>query len=134
MDQQRREELLSVNSALLNQVHDMMDTFAQQQTRLGEVREQLDELRVQATSSDQAVTVTVDAAGSVVEVRITPAAMRSTAEQLGQLVTGVAQEAARSAKQQADALLEPLTEGMPDLPDIVPGAPSLRAGRAPQED
>ncbi|ONM46611.1 YbaB/EbfC family nucleoid-associated protein [Nocardia donostiensis] len=134
MDQQRREELLSVNSALLNQVHDMMDTFAQQQTRLGEVREQLDELRVQATSSDQAVTVTVDAVGSVVEVRITPAAMRSTAEQLGQLVTGVAQEAARSAKQQADALLEPLTEGMPDLPDIVPGAPSLRAGRAPQED
>lgn len=106
-----------------------MDAFERQQQQVAEIRRQLAELQVAARSSDGGVEVTVDSAGAVLEVRVTPAAMRVTAEQLSQTITAVAREAVRRAKEQTETVLAPLAEAageLPDLPDLLPGAPSLR--------
>ncbi|WP_157224078.1 YbaB/EbfC family nucleoid-associated protein [Nocardia paucivorans] len=128
VDDWEHDALRSTNEGLRNQVHRLMDAFEQQQQQIGEVRRQLAELRVSVQSSDGGVEVIVDSAGAVVEVRVTPAAMRGTAEQLSQTITTVAREAVRRAKEQTETMLAPLAEAtrdLPDLPDILPGAPSL---------
>ena len=49
-------------------------------------------------------------------------------ESLAQTITQVARRAAGNVREQVSAQMAPLTseEGMVDLPDIVPGAPSLK--------
>lgn len=133
MDQWQRDALRSANDGLRNQVHELMDAFERQQQQVAEVRRQLAEIRVSASSSDGGVEVAVDSAGAVLEVRVTPAAMRVTAEQLSRTITAVAQEAVRRAKEQTETVLAPLAEAadeLPDLPDLLPGAPSLRESDA----
>ncbi|WP_218002446.1 YbaB/EbfC family nucleoid-associated protein [Nocardia brevicatena] len=62
-----------------------MDAFERQQ-------QQVAEGRASASSSDGGVEVTVDSVGAVLEVRVTPAAMRVTAEQPSGTITAVARK------------------------------------------
>lgn len=129
MDQWQRDALRSANDELRSQVHRLMDAFERQQQQVAEVRQRLAEVRASASSSDGGVEVTVDSVGAVLEVRVTPAAMRVTAEQLSGTITAVAREAVCRAKEQTETVLAPLTEAageLPDLPDLLPGAPSFR--------
>ncbi|MGW5384905.1 YbaB/EbfC family nucleoid-associated protein [Nocardia sp. NPDC003963] len=110
-----------------SRMHDVLDIYEQQQARIGEVRQQLTDLRVRAATSDGAVQVTVDCAGAVLEVCVTPAAMRGTAGELSGLLTDTAREAARLAKERSAHLAAPLSDlagGIPDLSELVPGAPT----------
>ncbi|GGL10663.1 YbaB/EbfC family nucleoid-associated protein [Nocardia jinanensis] len=132
MDRNQFEDFGSATRDMRARMHDMLDAYEQQQAQVGEVRQQLTDLRVQAVTSDGSIQVTVDSAGAVLEVRVTPAAMRGTAGQLSGLLTDTAREAARLAKEHSEAVMAPLADlagGMPDLSEIVPGAPSLRADR-----
>ncbi|MBF6217790.1 YbaB/EbfC family nucleoid-associated protein [Nocardia abscessus] len=129
MDRWERDGLRATNSGMRNQVDHILDALAEQRTHLKEVHEKLSALRCTAESADKLVEVTVDAAGVIVDVRFTPDALRSTPEQLGRSVTEAGREAARRAREQHTAIIAPLTadaEAIPDLPDLVPGAPSLR--------
>ncbi|WP_174188288.1 YbaB/EbfC family nucleoid-associated protein [Nocardia barduliensis] len=129
MDRWERDGLRATNSGIRNQVDHILDALAEQRTHLRTVHEQLSAVRCTAESADKVVEVTADAAGVPVDVRFTQAALRSTPEQLGRSVTEACQEAARRAREQHAAIIAPIAadaDAIPDLPDLVPGAPSLR--------
>ncbi|WP_434452787.1 YbaB/EbfC family nucleoid-associated protein [Lentzea sp. E54] len=82
-----------------------------------------------ASSPDGNVVVTVDSTGVLDKLELGPRAFeRVTPEQLAQTITQVSRRAARNVREQVDAHMAPLTseEGTIDLPDIVPGAPSIK--------
>jgi DNA-binding protein YbaB len=125
MDRNHFDDFGSATRDMRSRMHEMLDAYEQSQTQVGEVQRQLVDLRVQASTSDGSVRVTVDSAGAVLEVCVTPAAMRGTAGQLSGLLTDTAREAARLAKEQTAAVVAPLADlagGMPDLSELVPGA------------
>lgn len=126
MDRWEQDALRSANYGMRNQVDRMLDLLAEQRTQLAEVQQQLDAARFTATSPDGSVEVTVDASGVLTGVRFGENALRDTAEQLGATVTETGRAAARQAQERTRQLLDPLADTMPDLPDLVPGAPSLR--------
>lgn len=136
MEQWEREGLRSANNGMRNQIDYIMDAYEKQQVQLAEIRPQLDALRARASSSDQLVEVTVDSAGVVTDVQLTAQAMRTKPEHLGRAIVEAAQAAARAARTKHDALIAPLVdiaELMPDLPDLVPDAPSWRDTRESAE-
>ncbi|WP_157172659.1 YbaB/EbfC family nucleoid-associated protein [Nocardia exalbida] len=133
MDRWEREGLRSANSGMRNQLEHLLDSFERQQGRLTEVFRELENARTQASSPDQSVEVTVDAAGVLTDLRLTAAAMRQTPEQLSRAIVDATRAAACRAQQHAEALAAPLDDDLndlPDLPDISPGAPSLNEIRA----
>ncbi|MEU6828022.1 YbaB/EbfC family nucleoid-associated protein [Nocardia beijingensis] len=137
VDRWEREGLRSANSGIRNQVDHILDALAEQRPHLAEVRDKLAAVRCTAESADKLVAVTVDAAGVVVDVRFAPTALRSTPEQLGRSVTEASRQAARLARDQHAAIIAPMVAeagAIPDLPDLVPGAPSLRAVWDPARD
>ncbi|MEV5649561.1 YbaB/EbfC family nucleoid-associated protein [Nocardia sp. NPDC052254] len=129
MDQWEREDLRSANSGLRRQVDNLLDAFEQQQSQLGEVCRQLESLRVKASSPDQAVEVTVDSSGVLTDLQLTSWAMRTTPEKLASSILETVQAAAQAAQRQGEALTTPVVadlDELGDLPDVVPGAASLR--------
>ncbi|WP_406235152.1 YbaB/EbfC family nucleoid-associated protein [Nocardia sp. NBC_01009] len=134
MEQWECDGLRSSNFGMRNQVDFILDALAEQQAQVTEVYEQLAAVRATASSADGLVTVTVDGGGVLTDVQFAQEALRSTPEKLGRSVTEAGQEAARLANEQNAAITAPIAAGadaMPDLPDLVPGAPSLRDVRAP---
>lgn len=130
MDRWERDGLRSANSGIRNQVDHILDALAEQRPHVAELRDKLSAVRCTAESADKLVEVTVDAAGVIVDVRFAPTALRGTPEQLGRSVTEAGRQAARLARERHAAIIAPLVaeaDAIPDLPDLVPGAPSLRA-------
>ncbi|WP_433631490.1 YbaB/EbfC family nucleoid-associated protein [Nocardia sp. CA-120079] len=130
MDRWEREGLRSANFGIRNQVENILDALAEQRADQAEAQRKLDTARSCATSADGLVEVTVDRSGVLIDVRFTADAAHSTAEQLGRSVTEAGREAARRVREQTIQMLAPVAaavHAMPDLPDLVFGAPSLRA-------
>ncbi|MEU7630363.1 YbaB/EbfC family nucleoid-associated protein [Nocardia sp. NPDC049220] len=137
MDHWEREELHSATFGMRKQVDQMLDVLAEQRARLDEIQQQLVTAQYTASSSDGLVEVTVDSAGVPTEVRFTKGALRNTVDQLGRSTTEAAREAARRAQEQVRQLVTPIAAAadvLPDLPDLMPGAPSLRGSRDGQGD
>ncbi|MEU2032207.1 YbaB/EbfC family nucleoid-associated protein [Nocardia amamiensis] len=133
MDRWEREGLRSANNGMRNQLEHLLDSFERQQGRLADAFRELENARTQASSPDQSVEVTVDAAGVLTDLRLTAAAMRRTPEQLSRAIVDVARAAARQAQQRTEAIAAPVDaefDDLPDLPDISPDAPSLNEIRA----
>lgn len=129
MDRWEREGLRSANFGMRNQVEDILDALAEQRTHRAELQRKLDTARCTATSADGLVEATVDNSGVLINVRFTKDAARSTAEKLGRSVTEAGREAARRMREQTTQILSPVAaavHAMPDLPDLVLGASSLR--------
>ncbi|NLU83604.1 YbaB/EbfC family nucleoid-associated protein [Rhodococcus sp. HNM0569] len=131
MADQHTEQLRAQNDALERQVGEMLAQLEDQQREFADAQRRVAELRVWGESDDRMVRVQVDATGTVLDVVVAPeATRRSTPELLGSAMTQAARRAADSARTQAnDAMASVLAIGdrMPDLPDLVPGAPSLRS-------
>lgn len=120
-------ELEARNAALRGQVDQMLANLERQTAQLKEAQAEAMAKVGRATSQDGLVEVTVNAGGIVTGVTIAPAAFeRSTPEKLGQSVVATIQQAALSAREQADAALAPYQQDIPDLPDLFPGMPSLK--------
>ncbi|MEV6243097.1 YbaB/EbfC family nucleoid-associated protein [Lentzea sp. NPDC051838] len=120
-------ELEARNAALRGQVDTMLANLERQTAQLKQAQAEAMAKVGRATSQDGLVEVTVNAGGIVTGVRFAPAAFeRSTPEKLGQSVVTTIQQAALSAREQADAALAPYQQGIPDLPDLFPGMPSLK--------
>lgn len=120
-------ELEARNAALRGQVDAMLANLERQTAELKQAQAEAMAKVGRATSQDGLVEVTVNAGGIVTDVKFAPAAFeRSTPEKLGQSVVATIQQAALSAREQADAALAPYQEGIPDLPDLFPGMPSLK--------
>ncbi|WP_394613709.1 YbaB/EbfC family nucleoid-associated protein [Lentzea sp. JNUCC 0626] len=115
------------NAALRDQMNTMLANLERQTAGLKQAQAEAMAKVGRATSPDGLVEVTVNAGGIVTGVTFAPAAFtRSTPEKLGQSVVATIQQAALHAREQADALLSPFTEDVPDLPDIFPGMPSIK--------
>ncbi|MFE9328018.1 YbaB/EbfC family nucleoid-associated protein [Nocardia sp. NPDC052278] len=129
MDRWEREGLRSANFGIRNQVENILGVLTEQQAHRAEVQRKLDTARCTIPSADGLVEVTVDNSGVLIDVRFTADAAHSTAEQLGRSVTEAGREAARRVREQATQILAPVAAAihdLPDLPDLVLGAPSLR--------
>lgn len=115
------------NAALRSQVDSMLANLERQTADLKQAQAEALAKTGRATSQDGLVEVTVNAGGIVTDVKFAPAAFdRTTPEKLGRSVVQTIQQAALSAREQADAALAPFQEGLPDLPDLFPGMPSLK--------
>ncbi|MEV4128152.1 YbaB/EbfC family nucleoid-associated protein [Nocardia sp. NPDC049707] len=129
MDRWEQEGLRSANFGIRNQVESILDALAEQHANRAEIERKVDTARATATSADGLVEVTVDRSGVLIDVRFTADAAHSTAAQLGRSVTEAGREAARRVREQTTQMLAPVAaaiHAMPDLPDLVLGAPSLR--------
>ncbi|MFD4433969.1 YbaB/EbfC family nucleoid-associated protein [Nocardia sp. NPDC058497] len=115
----------AANDALRAQIDSMLDSFTAEKSALLDAQARATE-PVSVWSADNLVRVSGTIAG-VWEVHIAPDAFkRATPESLGRSVTeAIASLATETARVREDALA-PLTSGMPDLPDLIPGAPSMK--------
>ncbi|MGW4843114.1 YbaB/EbfC family nucleoid-associated protein [Nocardia brasiliensis] len=99
-----------------------MDALEQQLAQAAEVRKQLAELRITATSTDLLVAVTVDADGTIIDLDITAEGMRSPPDVLQRSITEAARSAAAQAKERSAALIDPISSTATALSELVPDA------------
>ncbi|MEV6259050.1 YbaB/EbfC family nucleoid-associated protein [Nocardia sp. NPDC051911] len=118
------------SSGLGQQVGSMLEQLQRQREGFVAAQSRLSSATAEAWSSDRLVRVVSNIAGIPIEVHVVPEAFkRSTPEKLGRSVTEAAQLAARLVAERAQQALGPieqLVDGMPDLPDLIPGAPSVK--------
>ncbi len=123
----RRAQLEARNAAMRQHVDALRAGLDRQAAALRSAQEQVSEVTGRARSADGLVTVTVNASGVLTDVQFAPSAFdRSTTDKLARSVVAVAQQAAALAQQKVDAALAPVRGDLPDLPDLFPGAPSLK--------
>lgn len=126
-DPDQRAALEARNAALRTQVNSMLANLERQTSALRDAQAQAQAATGRATSPDGLVTAEVNASGIATDLRLAPTAFdRNSPERLARSILQVLQQAAGDARQKADAALAPLREGMPDLPDLFPGAPALK--------
>jgi DNA-binding protein YbaB len=125
-----REELRARNEALRVQIDGMLEDLHRRSDLLSRAQSEVAALRVEARTPDGLATVTVDSAGAVVAVDLAPEAFaRSTPSRLGEAIAAAARDAAATARRRVQDLMAPVSQAgvdLPDLPDLIPGAPSLR--------
>ncbi len=110
------------------QVSSLLDTFTRQTEMLRDAQEAAARTTASLTSKDGLVRATVDSGGVLTHLEFAPSSFeRSTPEALARSVLQIAREGASRVEQQVADLMSPLTEGLPDLPDLVEDAPSLSA-------
>ncbi|MFD3706258.1 YbaB/EbfC family nucleoid-associated protein [Nocardia sp. NPDC058658] len=113
------------NNALRAQIDSMLDTFNAEKSALLDAQSQATAL-VSVWSADGLVRVSGTIAG-VSEVHITADAFkRTTPESLGASVTEAIAELSRQTSQIQQQAVGPLSASMPDLSDLIPGAPSMK--------
>ncbi|MGY0503342.1 YbaB/EbfC family nucleoid-associated protein [Nocardia sp. FBN12] len=113
------------NDALRAQIDSMLDTFNTEKAVLLDAQSHATEL-VSVWSADGLVRVSGTIAG-VSEVHISADAFKKTTpESLGSSVTEAISELSRRTAQTQQQALGPLSGSMPDLSDLVPGAPSMK--------
>ncbi len=123
-EKQVRNDLLRV------ELDELLSSFDQQRERLEEVRSRLASTTVTVWSPDNLVRVDSNAAGIPFGVHFDPMAFkRSTPDKLARSTLEAVQTAARragEAAQHAIAPLQAMSAEVPDLPELIPGAPSVR--------
>ena len=128
--EEARRQLRHSNSALRAQVDAMLEGLQAQTEALAAAQGAVATATAEAESPDGLVRVTVDAAGAVLSVRVEPSAFtRTTPDRLAESVTAAARAAAADVRERVAEALAPVTAfaaGLPDLPDLVPGAPTMR--------
>ncbi|WP_159447667.1 YbaB/EbfC family nucleoid-associated protein [Streptoalloteichus hindustanus] len=121
------DELEARNAALREQIESGLRELRHRTEGLRAARERVAELTGEATSPDGRVTARVDATGMLTGLELSERAFeRTTPERLARIVTEVVRQAATEARHRAQEELSAFTGNAPDLPDVVPGAPSLR--------
>ncbi|GAB2683101.1 YbaB/EbfC family nucleoid-associated protein [Nocardia goodfellowii] len=112
----------------------MLDDFQRRMRAVGAVAQQRAQITATATTTDETITVTVNADGQVIDTRFSGDFRAMTPEQLGAAVTAVAQAAAADAARQLQNLLAPIADErarQPKLSDLVAGMPDLQAATPP---
>jgi DNA-binding protein YbaB len=123
------DQLAARNAELRGTLDNLMRELKQRTDGLRDAQAAIAAMSGVASSPDGNVVVTVDSTGVLDKLELGPRAFeRVTPEQLAQTITQVARKAALNVRELVNAQMAPLTseEGMVDLSDIVPGAPSLK--------
>lgn len=123
----RRRELQARNEGLRSQIDNMMSDLRRRTDELQERQAEVAGTVHEVTSEDRMVTARVDATGTLQELTLAPKAFeRTSPERLARTITSVIREASGAAQQQLHEKFEPMTRDVPDLSDILPGAPSFQ--------
>ncbi len=97
-------------------------------TELTRVQQERVRLTAKATSRDGAVSITVNANGTVIETRFGPAAEDLEYRKLAQRVTTTAQRAVEELRRKTDELMADIVEGhnrLPKLYELIEGMPNF---------
>lgn len=125
-----REEKRARNDRMRAEMDGLLESFEQQRAQLGELQARLAATTVSVWSADNMVRIDSNVAGIPVDVHIDAGAFkRTTPDKLARSVLEAVHAAARQAgdaTQQAMAPLEAEVGAMPDLSELIPGAPSIR--------
>ncbi|UFS94253.1 YbaB/EbfC family nucleoid-associated protein [Nocardia huaxiensis] len=130
MEQWERDQIREANAHLRLALDGIQADFDREMAELADVQRKLAMMKVHATTPNNLARVTVNASGQVTEVTLADDAfLCSTPKQLAAELNAAIHGAVEAAGSARDQLLEPITmivNGMPDLDQLVPGAPSLR--------
>lgn len=122
-----RAALEARNAAMREQVDGLLEKFHQQTAQLQQAQAAAEQVSATITSDDGLVTATVDSAGSLVSLEFSSSSFqRSDPRRLARTATETVRRATTQVQRQKTELMAPITEGLPDLADIVEGAPSLQ--------
>jgi DNA-binding protein YbaB len=126
-----RARLEARNAAMKDQVDTLLEQFERQTAQLRDAQAAAAETSAQVTSPDGLVRATIDATGSLAKLEFAPTTFeRTNPAQLANTVQTLVRQGSLQVKQKIADLMAPLTEGLPDLSDLIEGAPSL-AGLVP---
>nr|WP_157527559.1 YbaB/EbfC family nucleoid-associated protein [Kibdelosporangium sp. MJ126-NF4]CEL15158.1 hypothetical protein [Kibdelosporangium sp. MJ126-NF4]CTQ93246.1 hypothetical protein [Kibdelosporangium sp. MJ126-NF4] len=123
------ERLAERNAELRRQVDHMMDEVRRRTEGLKEAQARMAALTGEARSDDGVVRATVDMTGQLTELTLSSRAFEhGTPEALAAEITRVIRRAAASVRTEVRREASRFTpdDDLIDLPDLVPGAPSLR--------
>ncbi|WP_410619437.1 YbaB/EbfC family nucleoid-associated protein [Amycolatopsis sp. cmx-8-4] len=114
-----------------DQMDTLLENFERQTAQLRDAQAAAAETSAQVESADGLVRATIDAGGSLAKLEFAPNTFeRTTPAQLANTVQTLVRQGSLQVKQKIADLMAPITEGLPDLADLVDGAPSL-AGLVP---
>ncbi|MEV6906328.1 YbaB/EbfC family nucleoid-associated protein [Amycolatopsis sp. NPDC051071] len=115
------------NAAMKDQVDTLLEQFERQTAQLREAQDAASQLAATVVSQDGLVRATIDATGTLSKLEIQPNTFeRTTPAQLANTVLALVRQGSLQVKQQVADLMAPITEGLPDLSDLIDGAPSLQ--------
>jgi DNA-binding protein YbaB len=130
MEDWERDQIRSANDHLRDTLAEVQGEFDSEMVQVGEINQQLAQLKIRATSPNELARVTVNSSGLVIDVAIAEDAYRrSTPSQLAEDLNAAIRGAVEAASQERARIVAPITSivaEMPDLDEIVPGAPSMR--------
>lgn len=122
-----RAEMEARNAAIKAQVDGLLEKFEQQTRTLQEAQAAASTASATVTSPDGSVTVTVDSAGTMTNLEFSAKSFqRSDPRVVARTVQETLQAATVQVKSQMADLLSPVTQDLPDLSDLIDGAPSLK--------
>ena len=122
-----RARLEARNAAMKDQVDTLLEQFERQTAQLRDAQAAAAETTAQVTSPDGLVRATIDAGGSLAKLEFQPSTFeRTTPAQLANTVQTLVRQGSLQVKQKIADLMAPITEGLPDLADLIEGAPSLQ--------
>ncbi len=131
----RRAEFEQRNTAMREQVEQMLSDLQRRTEGLREAQAAAAEVTGEATSSDGRVRANVDADGVLGVLWLAPSVFdRPTPETLARPITDVVRQATADARARVAETIAVFTEGSVDLPDLVPGAPSGPSRRRRDEE
>jgi DNA-binding protein YbaB len=118
---------LEARSATLRaKVDELLGDFDKRAEQLREAQQAAAALTAELSSPDGAVRVRIDSSGALNRLQLGHTAFeRTTPDQLARTITELVVRGSAQVRRQAAELMRPLTEGLPDVSDLVPGAPSL---------
>lgn len=121
-----RARLEARNAAMKDQVDGLLEQFERQTAQLRDAQAAAAETSATLTSPDGLVRATIDASGTLAKLEFVPTAFeRTDPAKLANTVLHLVRQGSLQVKQQVADLMAPITEGLPDLSDIIAGAPSL---------
>jgi DNA-binding protein YbaB len=126
-DSSDRKARLDARSATLRaKVGELLGDFDKRTEQLREAQQAAAALSAELSSPNGTVRVRIDSAGTLTELRLGRTAFDDTTpEELARTITELVVRGTAQVRRQAAELMRPLTEGLPDVSDLVPGAPSL---------
>ncbi len=118
-----------------DQVDTLLENFERQTAQLRDAQAAAAETSATVVSPDGLVRATIDATGTLAKLEIQPNAFeRTNPAQLANTVLHLVRKGSLQVKQQVAELMAPITEGLPDLSDLIEGAPSLQGLMPPIPD
>ncbi len=126
-DFSRRSELEARNASLRKQIDNMVSQLGRRTSALRQKQAEATQQTSEVTSEDGLVTARVNATGALQELTLAPKAFeRTSPERLARVVTSVIREASGTRRRAMREQFEPMVQDVPDLSELVPGAPSLK--------